>query len=388
MMGRCRLCGKSSQLISDGLGVCLDCIRGRPEEALEIAREAHAKSRASFGLPPEPPRDEDGVRCGLCGNDCRIGPGQVGYCGLVFNVNGRLVRVGGTPKAGILEWYYDGLPTNCVAWWFCPGCTGAGYPKYAYTRGAESGYSNLAVFYGSCSYDCLYCQNWQYRRLASQASLLLDEALSRASLLGHPSVVSAEELAEAAKRPDVSCICYFGGDPSTQMPHALKVSELAMEWAEERGRLMRICWESNGNMNPHLAVKAAEQSLISGGIVKFDLKAWDENLNIALCGISNKQTLENFRRIGERFWDRRPEVPVLTASTLLVPGYVDAEEVEHIAQFIAGISPDIPYTLLAFYPQYVMDDMPTTSRKLAYECYERAKKHLNRVRIGNVHLLS
>ena len=371
-LGRCKVCGERSPLISDGVGVCLNCIRGRSEEALRVAGEAHARSREAFGLPPEPPRSEGGVACGLCANNCRIGEGEVGFCGLVFNVDGRLVRRGGTPEAGILEWYYDPLPTNCVAWWFCPGCTGAGYPKYAYTRGAEGGYSNLAVFYGSCSYDCLYCQNWQHRRLASKL---------------RPRV-SAEALAYRARRRDVSCICYFGGDPSTQMPHALKVSKLALDWAWGEGRILRICWESNGNMNRRLALKAAELSLKSGGVVKFDLKAYDENLNKALCGVSNRATLENFKLIGEKFYDKRPEVPLLTASTLLVPGYVDADEVERIAEFIASVNPEIPYTLLAFYPQYVMRDLPTTSRKQAYECREAAKKHLNNVRIGNVHLLS
>jgi len=81
-------------------------------------------------------------------------------------------------------------------------------------------------------------------------------------------------------------------------------------------------------------------------------------------------------------------VPVLTASTLLIPGYVDNVEVENIARFIAEINPEIPYTLLAFYPQYVMDDLPTTSWRQARKCYEAAKKHLEKVRIGNLHLLS
>ncbi|MEM2739155.1 MAG: radical SAM protein, partial [Candidatus Bathyarchaeia archaeon] len=85
---------------------------------------------------------------------------------------------------------------------------------------------------------------------------------------------------------------------------------------------------------------------------------------------------------------KRPELPILTASTLLVPGYVDAEEVEKIAQFISQINPEIPYTLLAFYPCYVMNDLPTTSRKQATECQKAAEKHLKRVRLGNIHLLS
>ncbi|MCX8183195.1 MAG: hypothetical protein N3F08_02055 [Crenarchaeota archaeon] len=115
---------------------------------------------------------------------------------------------------------------------------------------------------------------------------------------------------------------------------------------------------------------------------------WNENLSRVLCGVSNRASLNNFREIGERFFEKRPEVPVLTASTLLIPGYVDAAEVENIAKFIAEVNPGIPYTLLAFYPQYVMDDLPTTSWKQAHECYEAARKHLEKVRIGNIHLLS
>ena len=349
----------------------MKCIREKPDEALKVTEQVHAESRAKFGLPPKPPKDPEGLSCGMCANDCRIGVGGKGFCGLVFNIEGRLVRMGGTPAKGILEWYYDPLPTNCVAWWFCPGCTGAGYPKYAYKPSAETGHSNLAVFYGACSYDCLYCQNWHYRNLAARLK----------------SIVSAESLASKADS-HVSCICYFGGDPSVQMPHAIKTSQLALERARAEKRILRICWETNGYWKREFALKAAELSNVSGGNVKFDLKTWDENLNLALCGVSNKPTLETFKLIGEKFFKQRRELPILTASTLLVPGYVDAEEVENIAKFIAGVDPEIPYTLLAFYPQYVITDLPTTSRKQANQCYEAAKQHLENVRIGNVHLLS
>ncbi len=369
-MGRCRLCGDNHHLISKQLGVCLKCIRERPQEALEITEPVHAKSRRVFGLPPKPPKDREGLACGMCANDCRVGINGKGYCGLVFNVDGRLVRKGGTPEKGILEWYYDPLPTNCVAEWFCPGCTGAGFPRFAHRDGAEIGYSNLAVFYGACSYDCLFCQNWHYRDLASAS---------------HP-VITAADLVEKLDRR-ASCVCFFGGDPSVQMPHALKTSHLAVEKAEQGKRILRICWETNGYEKEEFALEAARVSLESGGNLKFDLKAWDENLNSALCGVSNKPTLSTFKLVGERFFDKRPELPVLSASTLLVPGYVDADEVSHIASFIAQINREIPYTLLAFYPQYCMDDLPHTSRKQSDECYVAAKKHLEHVRVGNVNLL-
>jgi pyruvate formate lyase activating enzyme len=223
-MGKCLVCGEKGATISKGLGVCLKCIRNRPEQALKVSMRKHAEHRATFGLPPAPPRDFNGLRCGTCANDCVIGIGRSGFCGLVSNVDGRLVRYGGTAENGVLEWYYDSLPTNCVSWWFCPGCTGKGYPKYACKPDGERGYCNLAVFYGACSHDCLYCQNWHYRELAMK----------------HKPVVSAQTLAAKVDKR-VSCICFFGGDPSPQMPHSLEVSRLALEKAKNEKRIMRAC---------------------------------------------------------------------------------------------------------------------------------------------------
>ncbi|UCC61136.1 MAG: radical SAM protein, partial [Dehalococcoidia bacterium] len=182
-----------------------------------------------------------------------------------------------------------------------------------------------------------------------------------------------------------ACICYFGGDPSPQLPHALRASRLALE--VNKGRILRICWETNGSMHPALLRQAADLSLESGGCIKFDLKTWGEELHIALCGVTNLRTLENFQMLAE-YTSRRPVPPFLFASTLLIPGYIDEQEVSGIAAFIASLNPDIPYALLAFHPQFMMKDLPTTSRRHAEECLEAAKAQgLRNVRVGNIHLL-
>ena len=115
--------------------------------------------------------------------------------------------------------------------------------------------------------------------------------------------------------------------------------------------------------------------------------AGDESLHRALCGTSNKPTLANFEYLAS--WIRsRPDPPLLVASTLLVPGNIDAVQVGKIAGFVARLSPDIPYVLLAFHPAFEMTDVPTTSREQADECLEAARSAgLTRIRIGNVHLL-
>ena len=190
-------------------------------------------------------------------------------------------------------------------------------------------------------------------------------------------------MADVDKR--TSCICYFGGDPSPQMPFSLKASRQAMEKAADR--ILRICWETNGSVNPDLLDQMLDIAIESGGCVKFDLKARDPSLHLALTGVTNERTLNNFTRAAEKI-SRRPSPPLLIANTLLVPGYIDPEEVSAIAGFVADLNPDIPYSLLAFHPQFFMSDMPVTSKALANQCLQAARESgLNNVRLGNVHLL-
>jgi len=362
---RCKCCGKESILISQSLGLCLDCIRQNFDELQPIIQEAHRKSRQSFNLPPQPPKATNGTACHLCYNECQVSEGKTSYCGLRLSAGGRLA--GANAEKGNVSWYYDPLPTNCVAEWVCPGGTGSGYPDFAYHSGPEHGYKNLAVFYQACSFDCLFCQNWHYRFAAGQQNW-----------------VNPVELRDAVDS-STSCICYFGGDPTPQLPHALRASRLALD--KNKGRILRICWETNGSMHPALLRQVAELSLNSGGCIKFDLKAWNEELHIALCGVSNKRTLENFRLLAS-YIDRRPSPPFLIASTLLIPGYIDEEEVSNIAGFIASFDPNIPYALLGFHPDFLMTDLPTTSFQQAERCLKAAEgAGLRQARVGNIHLL-
>ena len=79
---------------------------------------------------------------------------------------------------------------------------------------------------------------------------------------------------------------------------------------------------------------------------------------------------------------------MLIASTVLVPGYVDEEEVAGIAGFLCSLSPDIPYSLLGFYPCFYLNDLPVTSRSHAARCEATARRAgLKHVHIGNRNLL-
>jgi pyruvate formate lyase activating enzyme len=354
---QCRICGQTSVLVADILSLCADCIRTRPVEAREHVQETHAAIRQEFGLPTAPPRTENGIECPLCVNACRLGDGELGLCGLRTAQNGRLVHLAGTPAGALVSWYDDPLPTNCVAAWVCEGSRIADAP-------GGRGKVNLAVFYEACTFTCLSCQNWHFR------------------LRHPPGRITADELAAQAHRR-THCVCYFGGDPTPQMLHALAVSRILAEQG------VTVCWETNGSMDPALLDQALELSLQTGGCIKFDLKAADEHLHVALTGVSNRRTLENFHR-AVRFSHQRPsQPPLVVASTLLVPGYVDTEEVRKLAGFVAELDPDTPYTLLGFYPHFYLPDLPCTSVRHAKAAEAAAREAgLTRVRVGNRHLLS
>jgi pyruvate formate lyase activating enzyme len=363
---RCISCGEESVTVSEVLGLCGDCIRSDFAKWRSHLAGVHYRIRSADGLPPEVPRTKGGLICRICGNGCAVGERETGYCGLhQVTSEGRLKWVAGSASRARVSWYLDALPTNCVADWVCPGGSACGYPTYSHAQGPEFGFYNLAVFYQACSFDCLFCQNWHYRAR-------------------RPVARRAAEVVKDVTE-SVSCICFFGGDPGPQVIHALAVARLARR---KRGSgILRICWETNGNLSHKYLDSMVRESLDSGGTIKVDVKTWSEPLGYALSGISNRRSLEIVGRL-LRLSKERSEPPLFMASTLLVPGYVDEREVGAIAELIAGLAPETPYSLLAFAPCFWMSDLPPTSRAHAERCAEVARDAgLKRVRIGNRHLL-
>jgi len=182
----CKVCGKTGEDISGYLKVCKDCIKEGSEKAKELIFKTHKKAREKIGLPAMPLKDPKGVKCNFCGNECQIGEGGVGYCGLSKNVKGKLVRELGTSEIGLIYAYKDPHPTNCVAAWYCAGGTGAGYPKYSKSKeGPEYGFLNASLFLGAC---CFY-----YSLLAFYPCYLMSD-------VGFTSKKFAEECFQIAKK--------------------------------------------------------------------------------------------------------------------------------------------------------------------------------------------
>lgn len=295
-----------------------------------------------------------------------MGNGEKGYCGLRWNNGGTRSLV--DAEVGLLYAYFDPHVTNCCGAWFCPGGTGNGYPKYARRKGPEHGNLNLSVFFYGCNFNCLYCQNSSHKKLKEGKYMLADDLAKHVE-----------------HKEEVTCVCYFGGSPEPQLPFSLKVSKLAKENIDDR--VLRFCWEWNGCGDPKLVNDVAKLALDSGGNIKFDLKCYTPNLSLALSGVDNSRAYSNFEMVARKYYSQRSSVPVLTATTLMVPGYVDVKEVEKIAGFIAKLDESIPYSLLVFHPDYAMRDLPYTPLRQAQESYVAASKLLENVHVGNLHTL-
>lgn len=324
---RCRLCGGEHRRISTTLGVCPSCIREQPAASLQIADTVHEHRRQTYGLPAEPPGDGS-VHCTVCANDCRIGYGEAGYCGLRENVRDMLIE-----RQGILRTQYESPPGEC------PGASSCGADGYI-----------LNVFVYGCTFDCLHCPHPEHRRI--------DEV----KRLGIPTL---QQLARQA-----SCIRFHGGAPEPQLPFLLEATEHILEQGEAR-----ICWELNGSAAPDLTRQAARHAGASGGRVTVTLTARDEAIHRALTGRSNRRPLAAVGMLAADF-----DPSMLAVATPLIPGYVDTEEVASVAMFVASCSPDISHLLLPLQDGTAVG-LPSTTDEQAERCRAAAAKYLNRVHI-------
>ena len=336
----CPVHTNEGRLFSRSVGSCVECLLS-DECFLVLTKRNHEDIRRREGLVPSVPT-HGSIVCADCGNHCRLNEGDVGFCNLRTAFDGKITER--YPNKAIVSWYFDPLPTNCVADWVCP------ITSYAGWRSGSRWLNNLAVFYGSCNSDCLFCQNSSYRRMMAD---------------GKPLMTPSELASSANDR--TACVCYFGGDPGCNPQHSIKTSKLLVE-----ERQVRVCYETNGNISGKWLRPIAEVVKQSGGTIKFDLKALTPEVYTALTGVSNKVVISNFKKLAKMGKDRDGEFVV--ASILLVPGYINLSEIRLLSEFIVDCDPSIPTALLGFHPHHHMSDLPRTSRNHAESALETAKE--------------
>jgi len=250
-------------------------------------------------------RDGERVRCLACGHRCVIPEGRAGICKVRTNRGGELH----------VPWGYVGaLQCDPIE----------KKPFYHAFPGRD------ALTFGmlGCDYHCPYCQNW-----------LTSQALRDPRAVAPPRLCEPIDLVNLALRHDAPVLVSSYNEPLITSDWAVDVFRVAREHGLVCG------YVSNGNATPE--VLRYIRPLVD--LYKVDLKGFDDRHYRQLGGVL-KNVLDSIERIKAMgFW--------LEVATLVVPGFNDGDaELRAIARFLAGVSPEIPWHVTAFHPDYKMDE--------------------------------
>lgn len=266
---------------------------------------------------------DDAVRCLACGHRCLVLEGRVGVCRVRFNRGGELRAPGG---------YVGSLAVDPIE----------KKPFYH----AYPGSTALSFGMLGCDFHCSYCQNW----VTSQV-LRDDQAVAP------PRYLDAERIVALAVESGCRVLTSTYNEPL-----------ITSEWAVEIFKLGKqsglVCsYVSNGNGTPEVL----EYIRPYVDLYKVDLKAFRDKTYRQLGGVL-ENTLSTIRMLHKMdFW--------VEIVTLVIEGMNDGdEELTQIAEFLAGVSVDIPWHVTAFHPDYNMTGPPRTSAETLGRAYEIGRR--------------
>jgi pyruvate formate lyase activating enzyme len=278
--------------------------------------------------------DRGRVRCFSCGHCCPIPEGQRGVCKVRFNRAGKLY----------VPWGYVG----------CVQCDPIEKKPFFHVAPGALAYSFGML---GCDLHCSYCQNW-----------VTSQALRDPEAVSPPRRATPQLLVEEAVRYGAKALVSTYNEPLITSEWAVAVFQKA------RAAGLMTGFVSNGNGTPQVL----EYLRPWVDLYKVDLKSFDDRRYHELGGRIGP-ILETIRRLHEMgLW--------VEIVTLLIPGFNDSEqELEQLSEFLAGISPCIPWHVTAFHQDYKMaDPRNTTAEDLLRAAAIGKKAGLRYIYAGNL----
>jgi pyruvate formate lyase activating enzyme len=275
------------------------------------------------------------VRCALCAHRCTIKPGRRGICGVRENEEGTLYTL---VYADAIAVHVDPIEKK---------------PLYNFLPGTRS----FSIATVGCNFHCRFCQNADISQAPREGVSLAGEELL------------PEQVVRAAKRYACDSIAYTYTEPTIFFEYAYDTAELA----HEEG--LKNIFVTNG----YMTVEALEKIQPYLDAANVDLKSFDDGFYRRVCGARLQPVLETIEAMHQRgVW--------VEVTTLLIPGLNDSDqELEQIAQFLAGIDLDIPWHVSRFTPRYKMLDRTHTPGDTMDRAAEIGREAgLRYVYVGNV----
>ena len=255
------------------------------------------------------PIERNRIRCYACGHCCPISEDQAGVCKVRFNSGGRLR----------------------VPWGYVSSVQCDPVEKKPFFH-AHPG--SLAFSFGmlGCDLHCGYCQNW-----------VTSQAIRDPNAVSYSYRATPEQLAQMAVDEGADIVVSTYNEPLITAEWAVAV------FKEARAAGLLTGFVSNGNATPQVLDYIRPWV----DLYKVDLKSFDDRHYRDLGG-RLQPILDSLARIHSMgFW--------LEVVTLIVPGFNDSiDELRRMADFLARISPDIPWHVTAFHKDYKMNDPDDT----------------------------
>lgn len=280
--------------------------------------------------------EEGKVECALCAHRCLIAAAKFGVCGVRENLQDKLV----THVYGeVIAAHIDPIEKK---------------PLYHFLPGTTS----FSIATMGCNFRCPFCQNWQ-----------ISQAGKKDKGFGGGQALSPEEIVRAAKKGGCRSISYTYTEPTIFFEYAYDTARLAREAG------LANVFVTNGYMTAE-ALRTIQPYLDAANV---DLKAFRDETYKKVCGARLEPVLDSIRLMrGLGIW--------LEVTTLVVPGMNDGdEELAAIARFIASVSPEIPWHISRFHPDYKYTQAPATPVETLRKAAALAKEAgLKFIYIGNV----
>jgi pyruvate formate lyase activating enzyme len=220
-------------------------------------------------------------------------------------------------------------------------------PLYHYRPGSLI----LSLGFAGCNLRCPFCQNWHISQNTDVPGRRL----------------GPEEIAALAREEGASQIAYTYSEPLVHAEYLLDCMKAARE-----GGLANVL-VSNGCIRE----EGAEAVLALTDAVNIDLKCFSGDTYSRILG-GNLPAVLNFIKTAFAM-GVHTEV-----TTLIIPALNDGEkETAECMDFLAGLSPAIPWHLSAYHPDYRWKAPPTEASRLL-EIARRAGKVLSFVYTGNI----
>jgi pyruvate formate lyase activating enzyme len=250
------------------------------------------------------------VRCHACGHECPIPEGAAGVCRVRFNRGGTLM----------------------APWGYVAGAQADPIEKKPFFH-VLPGSVAFSIGMLGCDFHCAYCQNW----LSSQ---VLRDAAAQPGFTD----TSPDSLVRLAARDGAASVVSTYNEPL-----------ITAEWASEIFTHARQASMATGMVSNGHGTRAVLNFLRPNlDFFKVDLKCFDDTKYRTLGG-RLQPVLDTIQGLKDRgVW--------VEVVSLIVPGFNDGDdELRWTAGFLAEVSPDIPWHVTGYYPQYRMDDRPPTS---------------------------